>query len=198
MITEIDVRVPARVAYNQWTQFEDFPLFMDHVKDVKQLDDTHVHFEAAIAGVKREWDAEITQQTPDQRIAWTAVDGTNNGGVVTFHPLADDETRVVLQLEMDPQGLLENIADKGGFVSDRAKKDLKAFKEFIETRGRETGAYRGTVERDADHDQQRLREHYDALTVEELYERARDRGIEGSSDMTKAELVDALSESRRH
>ena len=148
MITEIDVAVPVRTAYNQWTQLEDFPLFMDHVKQVEQLDDRRVRFSASIAGVTREWDAEITEQTPDHRIAWKSVDGTDTSGVVTFHALDDSTTRVVLQLEMDPQGLLEHIADKGGFVSDRAKKDLADFKEFIEARGRETGEFRGQIQRD--------------------------------------------------
>ncbi|MCB1248609.1 MAG: SRPBCC family protein [Acidimicrobiales bacterium] len=153
MLTDIDVEVPVRTAYNQWTQFEDFPLFMDHISNVDQLDDTHVRFTASIAGVQRSWDAEITEQTPDQRIAWTAIDGTQNAGVVTFHPLADDRTRVVLQLDVEPEGLVEQIADKGGFVSDRARKDLEAFKTFIEQRGYETGAYRKKVKRDPDHDQ---------------------------------------------
>jgi uncharacterized membrane protein len=197
MITEIDVNVPLRTAYNQWTQFRDFPLFMDHVKQVDQLDDTHVRFTASIAGVKREWEAEITEQTPDQRIAWTTLDGTETSGVVTFHALSDATTRVVLQLEMDPQGLLEHIADKGGFVSDRAKKDLAAFKEFVETRGRETGAYRGKVTRDAHRDQQQSRERYLDLSKDELYELAQEQNIEGRGQMTKSELVDALSQDER-
>jgi hypothetical protein len=169
---------------------------MEHVTEVTQLDDTHVRFHASIAGVSREWDAEITEQTPDQRVAWTAVDGTDNAGVVTFHPLADDRTRVVLQLEMDPHGLLEQIADKGGFVSDRAKKDLASFKDFIEKRGRATGAYRDTVTRDPDHGAQRQHEELIDLTREELYAKAQDADIEGRSTMSKEELVDALSAKR--
>jgi uncharacterized membrane protein len=147
MIYDIDVDVPVSTAYNQWTQFEDFPLFMDHVESVRQITEDTVRWRVKIAGVTREWDARITEQTPDQRIAWTAIDGTKNAGVVSFHALDDDHTRLVLQLEMDPDGLLEKIADKGGFVSDRTKKDLADFKTFIERRGHETGEYRGRIER---------------------------------------------------
>jgi len=148
MIYDIEVDVPVRTAYNQWTQFEDFPLFMDHVESVRQINDEMVRWRVKIAGVTREWDARITEQTPDQRVAWTSIDGTENAGVVTFHALSDERTRIVLQLDMDPHGLLEQIADKGGFVRDRAKKDLEDFKEFIERRGRETGAYRKTIDRE--------------------------------------------------
>lgn len=192
MITEIDVDVAVRTAYDQWTQFQDFPLFMDHVSEVEQLDDTHVRFKASILGLKREWEAEITEQTPDQRIAWTAVDGTNTSGVVTFHPLSDTQTRIVLQLEMDPEGLLETVADKGGFVSDRAKKDLESFKDFIETRGAATGSFRDTVKRDPDRDEQHARDRLEGAKKDELVEMAARRDIEGRSEMTKAELVDAL------
>lgn len=195
MITEIDIDVPVRTAYNQWTQFRDFPLFMDHVREVQQLDDTHVRFVASIAGVKREWDAEITEQTPDQRIAWTTVDGTQTSGVVTFHALDDTTTRVVLQLEMDAHGLLEHIADSGGFVSDRAKKDLAAFKGFIEQRQRETGAFRGEVQRDPHQDEQRKREQYERMSKDELYELAQEHDISGRGSMTKPDLVEALAHS---
>jgi hypothetical protein len=147
MIYDIDVDVPVSTAYNQWTQFEDFPLFMDHVESVRQVTEDTVRWRVKIAGVTREWDARITEQTPDQRIAWTAIDGTKNAGVVSFHALDDDHTRLVLQLEMDPDGLLEQVADKGGFVRDRTKKDLADFKAFIERRGRETGAFRGEIDR---------------------------------------------------
>ena len=193
MITEIDVDLPVRTVYNQWTQFEDFPLFMDHISTVTQLDDTHVRFEASIVGVSRQWEAEITEQSPDQRVAWTATDGTANAGVVTFHPLSDDRTRVVLQLEMDPQGILEHIADKGGFVSDRAKKDLAAFKEFIETRGQETGSYRRTVERESGRSAGQARAELESMSRDELYDKAKEREVEGRSTMTKDELVDALA-----
>ena len=192
MITDIEVAVPVRTAYDQWTQFEDFPLFMDHVSNVEQQDDTHVHFSASIAGVSREWVAEIVEQTRDQRIAWEAVDGVRNAGVVTFHPLADDRTRIVLQLEMDPEGLLEQVADKGGFVSDRAAKDLAAFKTFIENRGHAMGGYRRTVKRDPDHDLIRRQAEYAGLPKRALLELARERGLEGRAQMTKAELIDEL------
>jgi uncharacterized membrane protein len=132
MTATVDVKVPVRTAYNQWTQFEEFPTFMEGVESVRQLDDTHLHWKAKIAGVEREWDAEITEQVPDQRIAWTARQGTTNAGVVTFHRLNEDETRVALQLEMEPEGLVEQAGDK-------------LFKKMIEERGTETGAWRGKV-----------------------------------------------------
>jgi uncharacterized membrane protein len=141
----IEVNVPVRTAYNQWTQFEEFPRFMEGVKEVNQLDDTHLHWKAAIAGQQKEWDAEITEQTPDQRIAWTSRGGAINGGVVTFHRLSDARSKVMLQLEYAPQGVAENVGDALGVVSLRVQGDLERFKEFIETRGRETGAWRGQV-----------------------------------------------------
>ena len=192
MITEIDIDTPVRVAYDQWTQFEDFPLFMDHVEKVEQLDDAHVHWTARIAGVSREWDAEITEQTPDQRIAWTSTDGTSHAGVVTFHPLDDDHTRVVLQLEMHPEGFLEQVADKGGFVSDRAKKDLADFKDFIEQRGRATGGWRERIEREPDQGHQRAVDELMAEPKDELARRASDADIDGWSSMTKRDLAEAL------
>ena len=141
----IEVNVPVRTAYNQWTQFEEFPRFMEGVKEVNQLDDTHLHWKAAIAGQEKEWDAEITEQTPDQRIAWTSRGGAINGGVVTFHRLSDVKSKVMLQLEYAPQGVAENVGDALGVVSLRVQGDLERFKVFIETRGRETGAWRGQV-----------------------------------------------------
>lgn len=195
MLEQIDVEVPVRTAYDQWTQFEDFPLFMDHLAEVKQLDDTHVHFEAKILGLSRSWDAEITEQTPDQRVAWKATDGTLNSGVVTFHPLSDDTTRVVLQMEMDPQGFIEQIADKGGFMKDRASQDLADFKEFIEKRGRATGGFRETIERDAHHGANRRREELESMSHDELFELARERDLRGRSAMSRDELLAALSPS---
>ena len=141
----IEVNVPVRTAYNQWTQFKEFPRFMEGVKEVNQLDDTHLHWKAAIAGQEKEWDAEITEQTPDQRIAWTSRGGAINGGVVTFHRLSDARSKVMLQLEYDPQGVVENVGAALGVVSLRVQGDLERFKEFIEKRGRETGAWRGQV-----------------------------------------------------
>ena len=139
----IEVNVPVRTSYNQWTQFEEFPRFMEGVKAVKQLDDTRLHWKAEIAGQEKEWDAEITEQTPDQRIAWTSRGGAINGGVVTFHRLSDVTSKVMLQLEYDPQGFVENVGDALGVVSSRVQGDLERFKEFIEKRGRETGGGQG-------------------------------------------------------
>ena len=144
----IEVEVPVRTAYDQWTQFETFPEFMDGVEAVQQIDDTHLHWVASIAGVRREWDAEISEQRPDERIAWHAVDGAENAGVVTFHWLSEDRTKVMLQLDMEPEGLVETAGDKLGFVRRRAVGDLERFKDFIETRHQATGAWRGTVEHD--------------------------------------------------
>ena len=141
----IEVEVPVRTAYNQWTQFEDFPRFMEGVEQVRQLTDTELRWIAEIAGRRREWKAEITEQRPDERIAWTSREGTRNGGVVTFHRLGDNETRVMLQLEFEPDDAAEKIGDVTGIVKSTVKSDLKRFKEFIEGRGRETGAWRGEV-----------------------------------------------------
>ena len=144
----IEVGVPVRTAYNQWTQFEEFPRFMEGVNEVKQLDDSTLHWKAEIAGQSREWDAKITEQTPDQRIAWTDIGGATNAGVVTFHKIDDSTTKVMLQIDFEPDGPLEKVGDALGFVKGRAKGDLGRFKEFIESRGSETGAWRGEVEQD--------------------------------------------------
>jgi len=141
----IDVDVPVRVAYNQWTQFEEFPKFMEGVREIRQLDDQRLLWRAAIGGKEEEWEAEITEQIPDERIAWRARTGAPNAGVVTFHRLGDSTTRIMLQLEYDPQGVVENVGDALGVVSRRVDGDLKRFKEFIESRGRETGAWRGEI-----------------------------------------------------
>jgi uncharacterized membrane protein len=143
----VDVNVPVSTAYNQWTQFEEFPRFMSGVEEVRQLDDTHLHWVADIAGARREWTAEIDEQHPDERVAWHATAGARNAGVVTFHHLDDEQTRVMLQLDFDPEGFPEQVGDRLGFVRRRAKADLERFKEFIEARGSETGAWRGDVER---------------------------------------------------
>ena len=141
----IEVSVPVRTAYNQWTQFEEFPRFMEGVKEVTQLNDTRLHWKAAIAGKDKEWDAEITEQTPDKRIAWTSRGGAINGGAVTFSPRSDATSKVMLQMEYDPQGIVENVGDALGVVSMRVQGDLERFKDFIEQRGRETGGWRGQV-----------------------------------------------------
>jgi uncharacterized membrane protein len=143
----VEVNVPVRVAYNQWTQFEEFPRFMEGVESVRQLDDKRLHWRANIGGKIKEWDAEISEQRPDERIAWTSRGGAHNAGVVTFHRLADDRSKVMLQLDYDPQGVVENVGDAVGVVSARVKGDLQRFKEFIESRGHETGAWRGEIDR---------------------------------------------------
>ena len=141
----IEINVPVRAAYNQWTQFEEFPNFMEGVKQVKQLDDTHLHWKAELGGKEKEWDAEITEQIPDERIAWRSRNGAPNAGVVTFHRLSDSKSKVMLQMEYDPQGIVENVGDAAGIVSQRVLRDLERFKQYIESRGQETGAWRGTV-----------------------------------------------------
>jgi uncharacterized membrane protein len=144
----IEVDVPVRIAYNQWTQFEAFPQFMEGVREVRQLDDKTLGWRAEIGGKDEEWIAEITEQVPDQRIAWRARSGKRNAGVVTFHRIADHRTRIMLQLDYEPEGAVENIGDALGLVSRRVEGDLQRFKEFIESRGRETGAWRGEIRQD--------------------------------------------------
>jgi uncharacterized membrane protein len=141
----IDVNVPVRTAYNQWTQFEDFPKFMDSVHEIRQIDDTHLHWRADVAGKPEEWDAEITEQIPDKRIAWRSTGGVKNAGVVTFHKISDNVTRIMLQMDYDPQTMDEKIGDALGLVKMQLKGNLKRFKEMLESRGQETGAWRGKV-----------------------------------------------------
>ena len=142
----IDVNVPVSTAYNQWTQFEEFPRFMGGVKSVRQLDDKTLDWTAEIAGREKNWQAEITEQTPDQRIAWTSTSGARNAGVVTFHRIDDNVTRVMLQLDFEPEGALESAGDALGVPERQVEGDLERFKEFIESRGSETGAWRGEVD----------------------------------------------------
>jgi uncharacterized membrane protein len=142
----IEVGVPVETAYNQWTQFEEFPRFMDKVKEVRQLDDAHLRWVAEVAGRKHEWDAEIVEQRPNERIAWRATGEAPNGGVVTFHRLDEDTTRVMLQMEYEPQGATEKAGSALGVDSRSVKGDLERFKEMIEARGRETGAWRGEID----------------------------------------------------
>lgn len=142
----IDVKVPVRTAYNQWTQFEDFPRFMEGVKEVRQTDDTHLLWIAEVLGKEQKWNAEISEQQPDQRIAWHSTSGAKNAGAVTFHYIDENTTRVMLQLEYEPEGLAENIGDWIGAVDRRVEGDLKRFKKFIEERQIETGGWRGTVD----------------------------------------------------
>lgn len=147
-ITEsIDVDVDVTTAYDQWTQFEDFPSFMDGVERIDQLDDTHLHWVVKVGPVTREFDATVTEQHPDERVAWRSDDGPEHAGVVTFHRLSDASTRVTVQMDVDPDGFVEEVADKAGILDRRTKGDLKNFKEFIESRGgQETGAWRGDVD----------------------------------------------------
>jgi ribosome-associated toxin RatA of RatAB toxin-antitoxin module len=141
----IEVGCPVRTVYNQWTQFEDFPKFMDGVKEVKQLDDTHVHWHAEVWGKDKEWDAEITEQVPDERISWRSVSGALNAGTVRFEPVGPDRTRVRLVMAYEPEGAIENIGDALGVMSGRVEHTVRDFKKFIEQRGQETGAWRGEV-----------------------------------------------------
>jgi uncharacterized membrane protein len=147
-VTEsVDVAVPVRKAYDQWTQFEDFPQFMEGVEEIRQVDDTMTHWRVKMAGVTREFDAKITEQLPDERVAWASVGGPKQAGVVTFHRLDADHTRVTAQMEFSPEGMTESIGDKAGVVTHRVKGDLDRFRAFIEGRGEPTGAWRGEVHR---------------------------------------------------
>ena len=143
----VEVDVPVTTAYNQWTQFEEFPNFMEGVQEVRQLTDTMTHWRVEIAGVEREFDAEITEQHPDERIAWRSVEGPTHAGVVTFHKLDDHRSKVMLQLDLDTTGVVEKAGEALGFVERRIKGDLDRFREFIEGRHTATGAWRGDVER---------------------------------------------------
>jgi len=146
----IEVDVSVSTAYNQWTQFESFPKFMEGVDEIQQISDTRNHWITEIAGVKREFDTEITEQHPDERIAWKAVDGAEHAGVVTFHRLAEGKTKIMLQMDFAPEGFVEQVGDKLGVVNSRAKGDLERFKDFIESRGTESGAWRGEVDQTKD------------------------------------------------
>ena len=149
VIETIDVEVPVTTAYNQWTQFESFPHFLSFVESITQLTDTLTHWKVKIGGVEREFDAEITEQLPDERVAWNSVGGEeNHAGVVTFHKLSDTASRVTVQLDWEPTGLPEKVGAVLGFDDRAVKGDLKNFKEFIESAGTETGAWRGEVPRE--------------------------------------------------
>ncbi len=141
----VEVDVPISTAYNQWTQFEDFPEFMGGVEEVRQVDDTLTHWRTSIGGVEREFDAQIVEQTPDTRVAWQSIDGTTHVGQVTFEPLGPTQTRVRVQTAWEPATLVEKAGAVVGADDRQVKADLKRFKEFIESRGVETGAWRGTV-----------------------------------------------------
>jgi len=142
----VEVDVPVETAYNQWTQFEEFPRFMEGIDEVRQLDDTHLRWVASAAGRRREWNAEISEQRPDERVAWHATSGKRNAGVVTFHRLRDDRSKVMVQLEFEPEGLRETFGSILGLDRRRIKGDLQRFAGLVEERGVESGAWRGTVE----------------------------------------------------
>ena len=141
----IELNVPVRTAYNQWTQFEEFPKFMEGVREVTQIDDKRLQWKANFAGKDEEWNSEITEQIPDERIAWTSRGGAMNSGVVTFHRLSNATSKLMLQLEYNPQGFVEKAGDAMGLVTLRVQRDLERFKIFIESRGQETDAWRGTI-----------------------------------------------------
>jgi uncharacterized membrane protein len=141
----IDVNVPVHTAYNQWTQFEEFPSFMEGVESVTQLDDRHLRWVAEVGGETREWQAEIVAQEPDRRIAWRATDGKDNAGVVTFQPVDQATTRVEVQMQWEPEGMKEKAGSMVGMDDRRVKGDLERFKDMIEKRGVESGAWRGDV-----------------------------------------------------
>jgi uncharacterized membrane protein len=143
----IEVQVPVRQAYNQWTQFEEFPAFMEGIQSVQQLDDTHVHWVAEIRGESREWTTEITEQQPDKKVAWKTIEGeVKNDGAVTFEPVAGGQTRVSVQMDVEGESAAENVAGGLlGVVKSQVRGDLKRFKQLIENRDEETGAWRGEV-----------------------------------------------------
>ncbi len=145
----VDVHVPIATAYNQWTQFETFPQFMGGVDEVQQVDDRHLHWKVTVGGQSREFDAEVTEQHPEERVAWKSTDGKTHAGVVTFHKLDDDETRVTVQLDWEPDGLVEKAGAVVGIDDHQVSGDLDRFKKFIESRATETGAWRGDVPRES-------------------------------------------------
>jgi len=143
---QIEVDVPVRVAYDQWTQFESFPQFMEGVDRVVQLDDKTLEWTATIAGKTKHWRAEIVEQQPDQVVSWRTTEGAQNDGAVRFESLGSDRTRINLQLDVEPEGLVETAGDALGIVQRRVKGDLERFRDFIQDRGQSTGAWRGQVE----------------------------------------------------
>ena len=146
IVESIDVDVPVRVAYDQWTQFEEFPKFMEGIKRVQQLNDTTLEWTAEINGVERSWRAEITEQEPDTVVAWRSTSGAKNDGRVSFEPLGANRTRVTLELDVEPDDAIEKAGDALGFVERQVEGYLRRFKEFIESRGTPTGGWRGEVE----------------------------------------------------
>jgi uncharacterized membrane protein len=141
----VDVDVPVRTAYDQWTQFETFPRFMDNVERVEQLDDRNLRWVASIAGQRKEWTAEISDQTPDTRVAWRSTSGDQNDGAVLFEPIDANRTRLTLRIDVEPTGPVESAGAALGFVERAVKSDLNNFKEYIESRRAPTGAWRGEI-----------------------------------------------------
>ena len=142
----LEVDVPVRTAYNQWTQFEEFPQFMEAIDEVRQLDDTHLHWVASFGGRRHEWDAEITEQRPDAVVAWRSIDGKGNAGVVRFRPIDENRTEITVEMEWEAEGLVEQLGSALGSDERRVEGDLERFKELIERRGVESGAWRGQVD----------------------------------------------------
>jgi uncharacterized membrane protein len=143
----IEVDAPLSRVYNQWTQFEEFPQFMDGVEQVKQIDDRHLHWVASVGGKRKEWDAEIVEQVPDERIAWKSTSGAQNAGVVHFRPKDHNHTIVSLRLDYEPEGAMEKTGDALGLLSSKLEGDLERFKDFIQHRSTETGGWRGKIHR---------------------------------------------------
>jgi uncharacterized membrane protein len=150
----IEVEVPVSTAYNQWTQFEEFPRFMEGVQEVQQLDDSRLFWAAEVGGKRKEWHAQITRQVPDEVIAWESEGGAANGGTIIFKPLDGNKTELEVHMDYDPEGFKEEVGALTGVLSRRVDGDLKRFKEFIETRGTETGAWRGEILHGAPNDDQ--------------------------------------------
>ena len=144
----VEVDVPVRTAYNQWTQFEEFPRFMSGIKEVRQITDKKTHWVADVGFKEKEWDAEIIEQTPDRRVAWRNTSGAPNAGVVTFEPVGAGKTQVTARMTYHPESFAEQVGDFLGVVSNRVQGDLNRFKAFIESRGTETGAWRGEIRGD--------------------------------------------------
>jgi hypothetical protein len=142
----IEVHVPVHTAYNQWTQFEEFPRFMEGIEEVQQTDHRHLHWKASIGGKQKEWDVEINEQEPDRCIAWRSIGGAGNGGRVEFSPISPTDTRVTVKMDYDPEGVVENVGDFLGVTGRRVEGDLERFKSFIETQRRDTGAWRGEIQ----------------------------------------------------
>ena len=141
----IEVNAPLKAVYNQWTQFEEFPRFMDGVEEVRQEDRKRLFWRAKIGGKVKEWEAEIIEQVPDQKIAWESIDGSPNSGTITFDELGDDLTRVNATIGYEPEGFLEKTGDALGIPSGRIEGDLQRFRDYVEERGRETGGWRGEI-----------------------------------------------------